>query len=132
MYCLCDDYLKSICHREDGHCRVSDAPVMTAALVAALGFGGDSASANRFMSTHRCVAYRLSASRFSRRLHRVKAHFLLMFAPLAELWKGLATEQMDAIDTFPSAACDNDRIPRSRLYQGEAYRGYIASKKRSF
>ena len=29
-------------------------------------------------------------------------------------------------------ACDHDRIPRARLYQHQAYRGYIASKKRYF
>jgi hypothetical protein len=28
--------------------------------------------------------------------------------------------------------CDNYRIPRAKLYQHEAYRGYIASKKRYF
>lgn len=132
VYCLCDDYLKSIHHREDAQCRLSDAEVMTTALVAALEFGGNYAAANRFMSTHRYVSYCLSRSRYSRRLHRVKAHFLLLFAHLAELWKELTPEQIYALDTFPIAACDNYRIPRSRLYQGEAYRGYIASKKRYF
>ncbi|MCA9954507.1 MAG: transposase [Anaerolineales bacterium] len=33
---------------------------------------------------------------------------------------------------FPVAVCDNYRIKRCRLYQGEAYRGFIASKKRYF
>ena len=37
-----------------------------------------------------------------------------------------------SIDTFPIAVCDNIRIRRSRLYKNEAYRGYIASKKRYF
>jgi hypothetical protein len=36
------------------------------------------------------------------------------------------------IDSFPVAACDNYRIQRSRLYRGEAFRGYQASKKRTF
>lgn len=30
------------------------------------------------------------------------------------------------------AVCDNIRIPRSRRYQGEEYRGYKASKRRYF
>jgi hypothetical protein len=30
------------------------------------------------------------------------------------------------------AVCDNIRIPRSRLLEGEAYRGYSASKRRYF
>jgi len=41
-----------------------------------------------------------------------------------------------AVDSLPVAACDNYRICRSRLYprrkHGEAFRGYIACKKRSF
>ena len=130
VYCLCDDYLKSIGHREDRQCRVQDAEVMTLALVAALEFGGNFAAANRFLSSHRYVAYALSRSRLSRRMHRVKGHFLTLFAHLAEVWKGLNGEKVYALDTFPVAVCDNVRIRHCRLYQGEAYRGYQASKKR--
>ena len=40
------------------------------------------------------------------------------------------------MDSLPVAVCDNYRICRSRLYprrrHGEAFRGYIASKKRYF
>jgi hypothetical protein len=36
------------------------------------------------------------------------------------------------LDSFPVAACDNYRIPRSRRYRGEDWRGYQASKKRYF
>ena len=36
------------------------------------------------------------------------------------------------IDTFPVAVCDNIRISRSRIYQGEPWRGRIASKRRYF
>jgi hypothetical protein len=36
------------------------------------------------------------------------------------------------IDSYPIGACDNYRIPRSKIYHGEDFRGYIASKKRYF
>jgi hypothetical protein len=132
VYCVCDDYLKSIRHREDLQCRVSDAEIMTIALVAALEFRGNFAAANRFMSQHHYLTYRLSRSRLSRRVHRIKAHFLTVFAHLAEVWKSMQEEQVYVLDTFPIAACDNIRIRRCRLYQGERYRGYQASKKRYF
>ena len=132
IYCICADYLQSIGHREDGQCRVSDAEVMTLALVAALDYGGNYAAANRFLRLHGYLPYRLSASRLSRRLHRIKEHFLVLFAHLAEVWKALASEAIYAVDTFPVLVCDNYRIRRCHLYQGEAYRGYIASKKRYF
>ncbi len=130
VYCVCDDYLKRIEHREDRQCRLSDAEVMTIALVAALEFGGNFAAANRFMSTHGYVPYALSRSRLSRRLHRVKGHFLTLFAQLAEVWKALNCEGVYALDSFPVAVCDNVRIRHCRLYQGACYRGYQASKKR--
>ena len=41
VYCLCDDLLKASNHRDDPPCRVSDAEVMTAALVAAMFCGGN-------------------------------------------------------------------------------------------
>jgi hypothetical protein len=36
------------------------------------------------------------------------------------------------IDSYPIAVCDNYRIKRSKIYRGEDFRGYIASKKRYF
>jgi hypothetical protein len=36
------------------------------------------------------------------------------------------------IDSFPVAVCDNIRIARSHLLQGEAYRGRNTSKRRYF
>jgi hypothetical protein len=48
------------------------------------------------------------------------------------VWKELSTDSVYIIDTFPIPVCDNYRIPRAKIYQSEAYRGYIASKKRYF
>lgn len=132
VYCVCDDYLKSIQHREDRQCRLRDAEVMTIALVAALETGGNFAAALRLLVEQKYVRYGLSRSRFSRRLHRIKDHFLVLFAHLAELWKALNDEQVYALDTFPVAVCDNWRIRRCRLYQGAQFRGLISSKKRYY
>lgn len=33
-----------------------------------------------------------------------------------------------SIDTYPVAVCDNTRISRLGIYQGEVWRGKIASK----
>jgi hypothetical protein len=65
-------------------------------------------------------------------LHRIKPFFLTLFNVLGEHWKVLNEESIYAVDTFPVPVCDNYRIPRVKLYQGEQYRGYIASKKRYF
>jgi len=36
VFCLCDDMLKALGHHEDPQCQMSDAEVMTIAIVAAL------------------------------------------------------------------------------------------------
>jgi hypothetical protein len=132
IYCLCDDLLRYTGHREDPQVRMSDAEVMTTALVAVLHYGGNFAKACEFMAEYRYVPHRLSAGRFNRRLHRIREQFLTLFALLGEHWKALNNDAIYAIDSFPIASCDNIRIRRSRRYRGEAYRGYIPSKKRYF
>jgi hypothetical protein len=41
VYCLCDDLLIAFGHREDPQAQMSDAEVMTTAIVADLDFGGN-------------------------------------------------------------------------------------------
>lgn len=132
VYCLCDDLLRAMNHRDDVQCRMSSAEVMTAAIVAALYYGGNFALACQMLHEQGYMPHMLSASRFSRRLHRIKPLFLTLFATLGETFKQLNEESVYVVDTFPIPACDNIRIRRSRRYQGEDYRGYISSKKRYF
>ena len=40
MYCIVDDLLKGIGHKEDSRRKVSDSEVITTSIVAALYFGG--------------------------------------------------------------------------------------------
>jgi hypothetical protein len=49
VYCLCDDLLKALYHPEDPQCQMSDAEIMTAAIVAALFFDGSQVNACRFL-----------------------------------------------------------------------------------
>ena len=41
VYCLCDDLLKALCQSEDAQRQMSDAEVMTTAIVAAPFFGDE-------------------------------------------------------------------------------------------
>lgn len=132
VYCLCDDLLRGLGHKDDRQCQVSTAEVMTIAMVAALHYRGNFATACKMLQEQGYMPRMLSAGRLNRRLHRIKPLFLTLFAMLAEQFKQWNQESVYVIDTFPIAACDNYRIRRSRRYRGEAYRGYIASKKRYF
>jgi hypothetical protein len=132
VFCLCDDLLKALYHHEDCQCRISDAEIMTIALVAALHFAGNQAKASRFLYESGYIGHMLSRSRFNRRLHRLADLFWTLLHLLGETWKALNEHSIYIIDSFPVAVCDNYRISRCHIYHGEAYRGYQASKRRYF
>lgn len=132
IYVIVSDYLQSIHHVEDPQSRMSDAEVITTAIVSALFFSGRYETACSLMQGRQYMPSMLSKSRFNRRLHRVKPLLLNLFALLSELFKEENHEAIYLIDTFPISVCDNWRIGRCRLYKGEAYRGYIASKRRYY
>lgn len=131
-FCLCDDLLKAIHHPMDKQCQMNDAEVMTTALVAALFFRGKHESARAMLKEYGYIPQMLSKSRFSRRLHRIKDLFLLLFHLLGNIWKTLNADAIYVMDSFPVAVCDNIRIPRAKIYSTEEFRGYQASKKRYF
>jgi len=130
--CRCDDGLKAMHHQENRQCQMNDADILTTAFTAALCFRGNSESARAMLTQHGYIPYMLSKSRFHRRLHRIKAIFLVVFARLAQTWKTLNTEAVYMIESIPIAVCDNMRIRRSKIDSGEEFRGYQARKKRYF
>ena len=127
--CRCDDGLKAMHHQENRQCQMNDADILTTAFTAALCFRGNSESARAMLTQHGYIPYMLSKSRFHRRLHRIKAIFLVVFARLAQTWKTLNTEAVYMIESIPIAVCDNMRIRRSKIDSGEEFRGYQARKK---
>jgi len=132
IYCLCDDLLDALHHAEDVQCEMSDAEVMTTAISAGVFFRGNFESARKYLKANGMIPTMLSKSRFNRRLHRIRDLFLTLFSTLGETWKGLNSESIYSVDSFPIPACDNYRIRRCKLYQNKIYRGYIASKRRYF
>ena len=131
-FCLCDDLLKAMHHQEDRQCQMNDAEIMTTAFVASLFFRGNHESARAMLQQHGYIPHMLSKSRFSRRLHRMKDLFIVLFDLLSQTWKTLNTDALYVIDSIPIAVCDNIRIRRSKIYSNEDFRGYQASKKRYF
>jgi hypothetical protein len=111
---------------------MSDAEVMTTAIVAMLYFRGNFRLASQYLYEHRYIPNMLSRSRLNRRLHRIADLFLTLFLQLGETWKNLNENSVYVIDSYPIAVCDNYRIRHSNIYHREDFRGYIASKKRYF
>jgi hypothetical protein len=66
-------------HQEDRQCQMNDAEIMTTALIAALCFRGNHESARAMLKQYGYVTHMVSKSRFSRRLHRIKGLFIILF-----------------------------------------------------
>jgi hypothetical protein len=132
-YCLCEEFLEAMGHRDDPQARLSTAEVMTIALTASAFFGGNVERSRLFLSEHGYMGSMISKSRLNRRLHAIPSWvWESLFSILASVFKEGNSSGEYAVDSFPVPVCDNIRISRSKLYESECFRGYVASKKRYF
>ena len=132
IYCFVDDFLKASGHTEDRRCEVSDAEVLTVAVIAMLYFGGNFEKSRLVLHEFGLMKRILSRSRFNRRVHRLSNVLQMLFHRLGSILKTLNWESRYLLDSFPVAVCDNIRIPRCRLVKDELYRGRVQSKRRYF
>lgn len=136
IYSFIDDLLKAINHPQDARQTVSDAQVVTCAVVAAKHFGGNFEKACVVLHELGWFTQRLSRSRFSRRLRRLTDLLQIIFHRVGAVLKDLNFQSRYRLDSFPVSLCDNIRIKRCRLtkevFDKEDYRGKITSKRRYF
>lgn len=136
-YYLCEEFLNAVGHTDDRQVRLSTAEVMCTALLAAAFFGGNIEKTRSFLEEYGYINKAISKSRFNRRLHAIDPRlWRTLFDVLGEAFKHSQPGQTYVVDSLPVSVCDNIRIKRCRIYpreeHGEAFRGYIASKRRYF
>lgn len=131
IYCFVDDFLQKIDLRVDKQRKFTDSQVIATALIAAKKFHCNYSVAIDFMASYEGF-YRIDRGVFSMRLKRLKPIINLIFSFLSETIKSLNLSKSYIIDTFPVAVCRNIRIPKCRLLQDQAYRGFNNSKKEYF
>jgi hypothetical protein len=71
IYGLCADFLQALGHAEEPQQRMSDAEVVTTAVVAMLFFRGNFEAARALLCAPWYLPHMLSRSRLNRRLHRL-------------------------------------------------------------
>jgi IS5 family transposase len=132
LYCIVDDLLKAVGHRDDRRRAMTDAEVLTTALVAAHCFGGNVEHARRLLRETGLMPRMLSRSRLCRRLHAAADLAYALFHQLGAALKEASPSARYLLDSFTVAVCDNVRIPRCRLARGGQWRGRAAAKRRYF
>jgi hypothetical protein len=111
MYCVLDDLLRLRCPAgipapTSGR-RLTDAQVLTTALVAARFFGGNLV-VKHYMEQH-WGQNQLDKRGFTRRLHALSDTLLALFATVGDLLKHLHHEARYVLDSFPVAVCHKMR-----------------------
>jgi hypothetical protein len=132
IYCIVDDILKGIGHKEDSRRKISDSEVITTAIVSALYFGGHPDNGRHMMKIMGMVPDMLEKSRFNRRLHQLSEIVFSMFYQIGQYLKMSAGASEYIIDSFPVAVCDKIRISRCKLLKGKQWRGKQCSMHRYF
>lgn len=132
IFCLVDDLLKQIEHKEHPFRKVSDSQVITTAIVSALYFGGHLDNARGFMKMTKLSPQMLDKSRFCRRLHNLESLICSLFLQIGQYLKDISGAADYIVDSFPVAVCDNIRIANCKLLKGKQWRGKQCSMRRYF
>jgi hypothetical protein len=126
VYVVVDETMAALGHRSHHLAQVSDAEVLTVAVVAATHFQHHHALALATLQRQGYLSGALSPSRFNRRRHALAAWFGLILETLGEL---LATGAGFLIDSRPRPACRRARAGRCRTVRGRVSCGHGAAKQ---
>lgn len=130
LYTIIDDFLKQLDHKDAPNAKLSDSEIILIYVMAFEAYSGNYAKALYYLFQGKHIKYKLSNSRFSRRLNRLKDIIIQIFELIAEFAKnGCSVFQ---IDSFPVRVCHNIRISRCKLLKDEDFRGKNESKKEYF
>lgn len=129
VYVVLDDLLRAVGHRSHPLATVTDAEVLTVAVVAACRFGNHHERALCVLQGMGYIPRALCVSRFNRRAHALVAHLAFAFDALAEVF---AVGVAFVIDSLPIPACRYVRHGRCTKVRGTRHIGYCAAKEDRF
>ena len=128
-FVIIDDLMTA--HGHQSHClaKVSDAEILTVAVVAAKYFNLHHQLTLKVLPELGYLSGAISPSRYNRRLHALADWFELILAILTSLF---CTGDIFVIDRLPIPVCRRVRASRCKKLRGRIYCGYCAPKKEKF
>ena len=131
IYVVCDEDLKILKIQDDPQSVMTHAEVMTFCILAAKLHCGNHSLARWSCQQARYFPKILSVSRLNRRSRQIPmAAWLAIFPFCAFIFRQEQCEY--AVDSFPVSVCQKSRIDRRKLFHGQEYIGFSASKKSYF
>jgi hypothetical protein len=116
----------------DPRARLTDSEIITICIVAALSFGGTWLYSMNFLFEYGYITRKIDKSRLSRRIVQLNSAADEIFQAISHSFTQLLSEKEYIIDSTTLEICDNIRIRRCRMLEGEEFRGYKASFRRYF
>jgi hypothetical protein len=132
-YVIAEEVLKLLKFQDDPQVIMSNAEIITFAIITAKFFSGNYKMAGYICRRLRLFPKILSNSRLNRRIHNITWKcWYAVFRFLAFLAKQLDETCYFAVDSFPVQYCQKNRIDKRKHFLEWRYLGFAASKKRYF
>lgn len=133
VYVIADEVLRLFKVEDDPQSKMSNAEVITFAILTAKYFGGNYKFARYLCKKLGLFPEILSDSRLNRRIHHIAwTYWDAMFRFLSFLSKHSEETCYFAVDSFPVSYCQKNRIDKRKRFLKNEYIGFAASKKRYF
>lgn len=133
VYVISDEVLRMFAWSDNPQSVMSNAEVMTFAILTAKFFSGNYKMARYLCKKLKLFPSILSNSRLNRRIHAIPwQYWHAIFRFLAFLFNRLHVPSHYAVDSFPVDYCQKNRIDKRKRFLDRRYLGFAASKNRYF
>lgn len=133
VYVIADEVIRILKIQDDPQSLMSNAEVITFAIVTAKFFAGNFKMARYMCQRIRLFPKLLSNSRMNRRIHKISwSCWEAIFRLLALIAKRSVGACYFAVDSFPVSYCQKNRIDKRKHFLEHSYIGFAASKKKYF
>ncbi len=133
VYVISDDLLRSLKVKDDPQVHMTNAEVITFAILAAKLFYGNFKRARFICKELKLFKNILSNSRLNRRVHAIPPDVWMCISRLlALIFIQNDTDHEYSVDSFPVSYCEKSRIDKRKIFIKKEYIGFAASKKRYF
>lgn len=133
VYVITEEVLRILKIQDDAQSTMSNAEVITFAILTAKFFSGNYKMARYLCKKIGLFRKILSNSRMNRRIHHISWNcWYALFRFLSLLAKESDDTCYFAVDSFPVTYCQKNRIDKRKGFLQSEYIGFAASKKRYF
>ena len=132
IFSICDEIVKSFGFPDNPQHKMSNAEIMTFALISALHYHADYRTTRLVSISCKYFSNILSYSRLVRRIHAIPEHMWFMVFYILQMYLRKSDSAFFVVDSFPVKAYENHKSFRAKIFRDKEFHGYTASKKQYF